>query len=170
MKKLIWLIGVLLVAVISYTLAFPYITITHIKTAVEEKDSEEMSENIDFTVLRQNVKEQLIEQVTNFKMSEMKDNPMGALAIAAVSIFVDGKADSYVSPFGLATLMEGKIPGEGKESETTEPFKNARYTYDSNSKFSAWVPTEKGEEIRFVLHRNGLDWKLDNIVLPGSDS
>ena len=169
MSKLFWLIGVLLIAVTSYTAAIPYITITHIKTAVSEQDSEALSENIDFTVLRQNIKEQLIERVTNFNMSEMKDNPMGALAIAAVSTFVDGKADSYISPSGLASLMEGKIPGEGKKSETTELLKNARYTYDSTSEFSAWVPTEKGEEIRFVLYRNGLDWKLENIVLPVSD-
>ena len=169
MKKLIWLIGTVLVAFFVYMVALPYLTFSQIKAAALENDSEVLSEKIDFTVLKQNLKEQLIEQVTNYKMSEMKDNPIGVLAIATVSVVVDGKVESYVSPAGLASLMEGKIPGEDESAEKGEPLKNAKYGFESAIEFSVSVPDDKGEEIRFILLRDGLDWKLENIVLPGSD-
>jgi hypothetical protein len=87
--------------------------------------------------------------------------------------------ESAVTPAGLANLMEGKKPlastpvptavtniKASAKTELLEPFKNARYTYDSFERFSVWVKDEKGEEIRFVLTRNGFSWKLTNIIIP----
>jgi hypothetical protein len=43
----------------------------------------------------------------------------------------------------------------------------ASYGFDSLSTFSVRVPhKETGEEIRLVLTRSGLDWKLSDVVLP----
>ena len=46
------------------------------------------------------------------------------------------------------------------------PFDNARYVFDNLNSFSIWVKSELGGEIRFVLIRDSLTWKLSNIVLP----
>ena len=68
--------------------------------------------------------------------------------------------------------MEGKKPNKGGNGSNTPPpkkdnlFKNARFSYDSMSKFSIWVPNDKGEEARFVLKREGFSWKLVNLVIP----
>ncbi|MBT5420253.1 MAG: DUF2939 domain-containing protein [Candidatus Cloacimonetes bacterium] len=176
MKKSHWIIVLLLIAGIGYVAASPLITINQIKSGIEEQDSEQLSENIDFPVLRQNMKEQFNAVMMKEAASELEDNPFGALAIGFASKLVDGMVDSFVTPSGLANLMEGKKPskhssGSSSDASTTksekrELFKNARYSYDSTSKFSVWVPNDDGEEIRFVIRRNGIEWKLANIVIP----
>ncbi|GMR06065.1 MAG: DUF2939 domain-containing protein [Gammaproteobacteria bacterium] len=174
MKKSHWIIVVLLLVTgIGYAAASPMITINHIKTGIEEQDSEKLSENIDFPVLRKNMKEQFNAALMKEATSELEDNPLGALAIGFASKLVDGMVDSLVTPSGIASLMEGRKPSNDQlsnpdttKSNKKEIFKNARYSYDSTSKFSVWVPNDNGEEIRFVIQRTGFDWKLANIVIP----
>lgn len=173
MKKLHWIISLTVLAGIGYAIASPFIAIENIKSAVNERDSEQLSDNIDFPVLRQNLKEQLNAYMMKEAGSDLQDNPFGVLAIGFASKLTDGIVDSFVTPSGLASLMEGKEPAKSvykssnpKESDENELFRNARYTFDSFSKFSVWVPNNKGEEIRFVLGRSGIKWKLVNIILP----
>jgi hypothetical protein len=175
MKKIIAFVVLFAIAVVGYIVAGPFITLHQIKSGVEQQDSEKLSEHIDFPTLRSNLKEQLNAFVMKEAVSELKDNPFAALAMGFASKLVEGMVDSFVTPSGLASLMEGKKPkqsqnGEVKPQESVEykpePFKNARYTYDSSSKFSVWVKDDKGDEIRFVLTRDGLSWKLSNIIIP----
>ena len=172
MKKALWAIGLLLVLVVGYVAAGPYLTVWAIKTAIVEQDSEKLSENIEFSTLRQNLKDQLNAEMMKSVVTELKGNPFAALAAAFVPEIVDGFVDSFVTPSGLAALMEGKKPSKNENEGNTAPpkkdslFKNARYSYDSTSKCSIWVPDDKGKEARFVLQRNGLSWKLINIVIP----
>jgi len=172
MKKSIWIVGVVLVLVVGYVAAGPYLTVSAIKTGIVENDSEKLSENIDFQTLRQNMKDQLNAAMMKNAATEMKDNPFAALAVGLATKMVDGIVDSFVTPSGLASLMEGKKPNKGETGgNSSSPkkddlFKNARLSYDSVSKFSIWVPNDKGEEARFVLKRDGLSWKLVNIVIP----
>ncbi|MCI5218995.1 MAG: DUF2939 domain-containing protein [Candidatus Electrothrix sp. LOE2] len=172
MKKIVWVAGVVLVLIVGYVAAGPYLTVSAIKTGIVEKDSEKLSENIEFPTLRQNMKEQLNATMMKNAATELKDNPFAALAAGFATKMVDGIVDSFITPSGLAALMEGKKPSQGKNSDnTTQPkkddlFKNARYSYDSMSKFSIWVPNDKGGEARFVLNRGGISWKLVNLVIP----
>jgi len=172
MKKIVWIGVVILVLVVGYAAAGPYLTISAIKTGIVEKDSEKLSENIDFPTLRQNIKEHLNAEMMKSAATELKDNPFAALAAGLATKMVDGIVDSFVTPSGLAALMEGKKPSkEGNGGNPSPPkkgdlFKNARYSYDSTSKFSIWVPNDKGEEARFILKREGLSWKLVNIIIP----
>lgn len=172
MKKSIWIVGVVLVLVVGYVAAGPYLTVSAIKTGIVENDSEKLSENIDFQTLRQNMKDQLNAAMMKNAAIEMKDNPFAALAVGFATKMVDGIVDSFVTPSGLTSLMEGKKPNKGETGgNSSSPkkddlFKNARFSYDSVSKFSIWVPNDKGEEVRFVLKRDGLSWKLVNIVIP----
>jgi len=171
MKKSYWIIALLLAVVIGYVAASPLITISQIKSGIEDQDSEQLSENIDFPVLRQNLKEQLNAHLVKEATSDLENNPFGALALGFASKLVDGMVDSFITPSGLANLMEGKKPTNKSSSDLTEPeerklFKDGRYSYDSTSRFSVWVPTDNGEELRFVIRRKGIEWKLSNIVLP----
>jgi hypothetical protein len=47
-----------------------------------------------------------------------------------------------------------------------QELQNARYSYDSLRQFSVWLPDDKGQETRFVLQRDGVSWRLVNLVLP----
>lgn len=172
MKKIIWIVGIIMISVVGYVAAGPYLTVSAIKTGIIEQDLEKLSENIDFPILRQNLKEQLKTAMIKNAAAELKNNPFAALAVGLATKMVDGIVDSFVTPSGLAAFMEGKNPIKNGGAGRTEPpkkdelFKNARFSYDSVSKFSIWVPNDQGEEARFVLHRDGLSWKLVNLIIP----
>jgi hypothetical protein len=162
------------IIIVGYVTAGPFITIYQIKSGVEDQDSEKLSEHIDFTSLRTNLKQQLNALVAREAASGSHDNPFAALAMGVAAKLVEGVVDTFVTSSGLANLMEGKKPLQSEGSEQSagsgtvrhELFKNARYTYDSTSKFSVWVKDGNGGEIRFILTRDGLAWKLSNIVVP----
>ena len=173
MKKAIQIAGIILMFVVGYVAAGPYLTISAIKTAIVEKDSEKLSENIDFPTLRQNMKDQLNAAMMKKAATEIKNNPFTVLAVGLAAKMVDGMIDSFVTPGGLAAFMEGKKPSDngagGRVSEQPKRedlFKNARFSYDSMSQFSIWVSNDKGKEVRFILKRDGFNWKLVNIVIP----
>ena len=178
MKKNILFVGLLLLIVGGYVVAGPYITISAIKDGIVERDADKLSDNIDFPALRQNLKDQINAQVMQNAATELKDNPFAALAVGFASKMVDGVVDAYVTPSGLAKIMEGEKPNIQKNNgaisdkeindapKKEDLFKNARYSYDSMSRFSIYVPNDKGEEARFVLKRQDLSWKLVNIEIP----
>jgi len=178
MKKLILLIIVAVICFMGYFWASPYITVYKIKNGIIEQDAEKLSENIDFPVLRQNLKEQFNAQMMMEASTELKDNPFGFLGMAIASKLVDGLVDIFVTPSSLTSLMEGKKPSKERDYKSiksdvhkdTKPFRNARYSFDSTDKFSIWVPSEIGGEIRFVLTRSGITWKLTNIAVPFNKS
>lgn len=182
MKKNILIAGLLLVVVGGYVAAGPYLTVSAIKDGIVEKDSEKLSDNIDFPALRQNMKDQLNAQVMQNATTELKDNPFAALAAGFASKMVDGIVDAFITPSGLAKIMEGKKPDVKKsnndkntEAKNDAPkkedlFKNATYSYDSTSKFSIYVPNDKGEEARFLLKRQDFSWKLVSIEIPMNKS
>src|SRR2546422_4953712 len=152
--------------IVGYGIISPYITVYKIKEGIKNQDSEKLSKNIDFQLLRQNLKEQVSAYMVKKAMIELKNNPFGPLAIVLVPKLVDGIVDTFVTPAGLVNLMEGKKPGENFDQREREPFRNATYSFDSLSKFSIWIPNDHTEEVRFVLTRGILNWKLSNIVIP----
>ncbi len=177
MKRAIWMGAVGLLSVVAYTVAGPYITVHQIRIGVEKQDLEKLSENIDFPLLRQNLKEQLNALMMKEIVAELEDNPFSALALGLAPKLADGMVESFITPAGLANLMEGNKPTQGDVSKPlNEPnasrrqlFENARYAFDSTSKFSVSVIDGNGEEVRFVLNRNGLHWKLSNIVIADTN-
>ena len=178
MRMRVAALTLLAVAVCGYTAAGPLITLHGMKVGIRERDSEKLSEYIDFLTLRMNLKEQVNAVVMKEAATQMKENPFAALGIAVASKVAESLVESAVTPAGLANLMEGKKPlaptaapsaatdiAPSAKTGQGEPFKSARYTYDSTERFSVWVKDDKGEEIRFVLTRNWLSWKLTNIIL-----
>ena len=174
MRTFVFLASAALLLVVAYLAAGPYIAISEIKKAVAEQDSERLAEKIDFSMLRQDLKEQLRAKGIAMAVNEAQSNPLAALVAGLATTMVDGVVDSFVTPAGLASLMGGEKRSNqtSRRSEASSPrekdalFRNARYGYDSLSKFSAWVPTDDGKEVRFILQRDGLSWRLVKVVLP----
>jgi DUF2939 family protein len=126
-------------------------------------------------MLRTNLKEQVNAVVIKEATAKMSENPFGLLGMGLAAKLAESIVESAVTPSGLANIMQGGSPGgqrkvalteSGNEVNTTEPFSNARYNYDSSEKFSAWVKNNNGDEVRFVLSRNWFFWKLTNIIVP----
>ncbi len=178
-SKLAVIGGILIAAVVVYAAVGPFFTIHQIKTGIEQQDSEKLSENIDFPMLRSNLKDQIGAMMMKQAAAESKDNPFGALGIMFASKMVESAVDSMITPSGLQNLMTGAPPTRPQEagqpsqqsdqSAKADPFRNVRYTFDTQSKFSIWVKRpdlDETKEVRFVLTRDGLSWKLSNIVIP----
>ena len=81
-----------------------------IKVAVETGDSEKLSEDINFPLVRQNLKEQLSAAMATNARDELSDNPFAALAIAFSDKLVEGMLDTFVTPSGIASLISGRNP------------------------------------------------------------
>lgn len=175
MKKSLIIVITCLSLLMLYVGVGPYLVASEIKESVIEKDSEKLSKNIEFPLLRKNIKEQLNAVIMKQSASELEDNVFIALALTLATTVTDKIVDSFITPSGLSQLMEGgkntngKAPKvkEGKKQDD-ELFKKVRYTYDSLDRFSVWSTNHRGEVIRFILRRNGLVWKLVNIEIPVS--
>lgn len=178
MRKSLWFLLSVLLAMVGFVVAGPYLAIAEIKTGIVEQDSKRLYGSIDFPLVRQSLKEQLKVAAMKSATTEVEGNPLAALVAGLATTLVDGMVDSFVTPAGLASFMEGHKPsrpgpgqaGEVNSTESDDLLQYARYSYDSISEFSVWVPTDDGDEIRFALQRSGLSWKLVSLILPIGDS
>ena len=174
MKKALVAVVIFVASGVGYVAAGPFITINDIRSTIKQGDSEALSSSVDFPVLRSNLKEQLNALMMKELASQIDDNPFAALGMAVAAKLTDGIVDTLVTPYGLARLMSGERPSRSGEKPTaSEPpggklLRDVRYRYDSVSKFSAWVKKDQGGEICFVFSRDGISWKLSNIILPES--
>lgn len=159
-----------------YIAATPYITAHQIKSAAEKKDSDALSEHIDFPSVRQSLKDQLNTVIMKeMATEEMQNNPFAALGAAFASTMVDKILELYVTPAGITQMLEGDKPNlnqapHGQSASTPPssktPLSNASMSYQSFNKFAITATNEKGEEGTFILHRHGISWKLAEIIIP----
>ncbi len=170
-------IVVSIVAIIfaSYVVAAPYITVHQMKEAAKQRDGEALSEHIDFPSVRQSFKDQLnakfAKEVSEDK--DMSDSAFAPLGMAFASVVIDKAIDVYVTPAGITQLMAGEslVPDTSREdgrddSVNREPLSEASMSYEAISKFSVRVKNEDGEEVKFVLRRRGIGWKMTDIIIP----
>ena len=129
------------------------------------------------------------------KKNDEKEGRFSGFALKFAKKFANHMVDAYVTPEGLSKLMGGETKKDAPKGETfpresgdtqTSPssgskpaspleisseeklklLKNARFAYSSPSRFIITMPTKNDKEIRFILRREGLVWKLNNIILP----
>ncbi len=170
-SKKIWVFALFLVIFIGYVIAGPYLTMYKLKSAIVEKDAEGISQYIDFPALRQNLKAQFNKSLVDNASSELAGNPFAGFAVALSTQLVDGMINSFMTPEGLAGLMGGGKTYEKKKStqntkEDPELFKEASFVYESISKFSVSIPVENDESVKIILTRNGLSWKVVDLIFP----
>jgi hypothetical protein len=182
MKK----IGIVIAAfaLVAYVIALPYITLYQMKKAVDNHDSEALSSHIDFPSVRESIKDQLNAKLMDkMQGDDVEKNPFAALGMAFAGTLVDKMVDAYVTPTGIAQLMEGENPyrkkykkdrnvetaptdGSAPASEAS-PKKDALVdvdlSYKANDRFEV---LDQKQGTRFVLRRQGLEWKLAEVILP----
>jgi hypothetical protein len=169
--------SILLLTIGTFYLASPRIAVSGLRDAIARGDSIELGDRIDFTRVRQSLKDQVNALVLGESYEKLASNPFGSFAIGVASKLIEGMLDSFVTPAGLADLGRGRIPMDDPSSSEASsdpskpeppepPFARARLDRESLDRFSAWVPAEDGGEIRFVFRRHGIGWKLTDIILP----
>jgi hypothetical protein len=80
-----------------------------------------------------------------------------------------------VTPAGLGAVMEGHkiwkrvddgISPPDPAAPAPEALHDARYRYESPSRFTATMIDDAGGSMVFVMTRDGLHWQLSDIRLP----
>jgi hypothetical protein len=174
MKKIAGWILLIVLAAGLYAAAAPYLTLYMIKSGVEQSDPEKISKYVDFPALRANLKAQLHSHIQSGETPSSSENPVAKAANRLVSKMADDAVDSLVTPAGLKTLVQGEqrrerstrdsSPGAGESKGGV--LKNASCRYENLDTFSVTTKDDKNREIRLILSRSGLSWKLSNIILP----
>lgn len=167
--------GVVAGLVAVYIVASPYITVYQIKSAAESHDGEALSEHIEFSSVRQNIKEQMNAMIEK-KMAEdenMKDNPFSGLASLFAEKMVDRMVKVYITPGGITQLMAGEKPqvktveeGAKVDVASRTPLSDPSMSYASLSKFVVKVKGYDGKVGKFILRRRGIGWKVTEIIIP----
>ena len=166
-------LAIAVVLVVAYLAASPWLTAYQLRAALEAQDSEALVEHVDFPTLRQNLKDDLNAMLVQETQDE--ENPFAALGVLLGSAIVDRMVDAFVTPAGLAGLLNA--PGRNVLQEDA-PVRRRGLTDDlgdTNLQMGYWsinrfdiVATNKetGDQVRFVLRRRGVGWKLTRIRLP----
>ncbi|WP_242107692.1 DUF2939 domain-containing protein [Luteimonas aquatica] len=183
MKKWLWLVVLVLVALLAYVAAGPFLTVRAIRAAVKAGDAAALSEQVDFPALRSSFKAQFADRLAR-QAGDAGGNPLAAFGLGLANSLAGSAIDGLVTPSGLGAMMEGRQiwdrvnnePFRGREDEVAadgsvaaarpEPLHDPKYRFESLSRFTATVSDRNGRPMVFVFTRHGLDWKLSDIVLP----
>lgn len=170
-------LAALLLALVAYVAAGPWIAMRGIQRAVETKNLTDLSRYINFEKLRPNIQSQM-EEIIAAQIAN-SGGILGSAAAGAANVVAGAAAEGMVSPTGIAVLLEGNAlvnratgnmkPGSGIAAggpKSLEAFKNAKTRYISMNAFQATVDVNNDLVVDFVLEREGFTWKLANIKLP----
>lgn len=176
MKKIIITLSSLIVIGLGLYLASgPFITIHGIKSSIKEKDSDRLSTYIEFDLLKKNLKEQFNTEMLKITSADPDKNPLGMMVAGFASQVVDGLLDVYLTPSSIALLLEGEKPDlygsfnhqKQAKKEAIEPLEEYRVRFISHSRFYVYTKGSHDQEIKIVLQRFGLEWKMTNIIFDG---
>lgn len=190
MKKIGIAAGVVVVLVVLWVAAGPYLTVYRMKGAAENRDGEALSSHVDFPALRKSLKDQMNSMMgVNRDVTSVKDIPLAAIGSLFGGMITDKLVDLYVTPESIVKLMSGRKPDQdrdkggmfgfgSKDGEPAQndpatdasgerPFSDAAMSYDGLDRFTVTLRDEDpARNITFVLRRQGLSWKLTEILLP----
>ncbi|GHH56381.1 DUF2939 domain-containing protein [[Pseudomonas] boreopolis] len=183
MKRWWWLPPCLVFcALLGYVVSGPYLAIRAIGQAIERQDTAALGRHVDFPALRANLKAQVDDYLVRQAGPGLQSSLLGAFALRAAGGVAGAGVDAVATPAGIGALLQGRTLWKRATGDTVggatvggdtyaaprpdRPLARYEGRFDSISRFSATVHTEAGTPVVFVLGRDGLRWKLTNIVLP----
>lgn len=174
MKK--WLIAaaVLLVLLLAYAVAGPYLAINGIRNVVASGQYGELSRFVDFEKLRASVTPQIQQRIAGGIIGHMGRGTASDVVSGVTSVISEPAIDAMVSPIGIATLLRGsalakQLSGQvkpGEQPRAFDPLKDAKTGFESPSLFTATVANAEGQPVVFEFTRTGVAWKLTGLRLP----
>lgn len=179
MKKWLWLAVVVLIALLAYVAAGPFLTVRAIREAVKTGDTVMLEKQVDFPALRSSFKAQLADHLAREASTHLDDGPLATFGIGLANSLMATAIDGLITPTGISAMLEGRRVWDRVNNEPFSPpseddpaasrpqvLQNPNYDYESLSRFTATVTDQQGRPVVFVLTRHGLDWKLSEILLP----
>ena len=175
-KKILGSIVVLVIAIVGYLYASPYLVLNSIKTAAQNGESEKVSQYIDYPSVRQSFKDQMNAVMAKELMKQDNDG-FAALGAMFAATMVDKMIDGFVTPEGMTLMLQGKDlkqsaqqsigvqDSSNQENEEPKPEYEAGYT--SLNDFEVVIKDQdQSKEVKVLMVRDGLSWKIHKIAVP----
>jgi Protein of unknown function (DUF2939) len=145
----------------------PYSTIDNLKNATANRNSEALSESIDFPALRMSIKENVKAQVLK-QMAGAEAPTTVKMTPAQVEKTIEPVVDKLVTPEGLDRLIHDKIPEAKIDlSNLDRDINKSDLTmgYESFDRFVVRITdkVDRSKNVSLILKRSGLGWKLAGI-------
>lgn len=186
MKKWIIAIAVLLVLLLGYVAAGPYLAIRGIHRSLQSRELGNLERYVDFPALRANIRAQVEDRLARAAGERAEGMLGGSLAAQVMGQLSATAVDAMVSPTGIAVLLEGRalarriggeplpgVPQPGAPAtdgdapgNRSDPLADAETAYESPSRFTATTRGAEGRPVVFVFERKGITWRLTDIRLP----
>lgn len=170
MKGVLAVLLLVLAGLAGWAGSGPYRVADEIREGIRTADTALLEKHVDFPRVRDSLKQQLSESISARAERDSATNPFAKMAAGIALALVDSMVDAFVTPAGLAGLAGGSVgdADAGGRDERPEPFRNARKVWESPGRFAIRVPGRDGhEDVVFLLTREGLQWRMTSIRLPG---
>ena len=173
-KKILGSVIALVIAIAGYLYASPYLVLNSIKTAAQNGESEKVSQYIDYPSVRQSFKDQMNAMMMK-EVQKQENNGFAALGAMLASAMVDKMIDAVVTPEGMTLMLQGKdlkqsvSGGENESAEHKQEEHQPDYetSYTSFNDFQVVIKDpNKSKEVKVLMVRDGLSWKINKIVVP----
>lgn len=176
----------------AWYFAAPAYTLSRMKAAAEANDSAALSAYIDFPALREDLKAEIMAQVTA-ELRRHPEAPFAGIGGAMAGAMVGPVVDAMISPAGLRTMFTLARPAAGGPAATgpatsrpPSPAPQVRLPRPGAappalrvaddpvivrrglSEFL--VASRQDRRAGLVFRRHGLSWKLSGVDLPARDS
>ncbi|MCA8100929.1 DUF2939 domain-containing protein [Burkholderia contaminans] len=120
---LIVVLAVAIIVAIGYAYASPYVALGRLKSAIDARDAQAISEYVDFPSLRISLKQQVTEELMRRIDAVKKNNPFAVIGALIGSALIGPLVDAYATPEGVAALMSG-LPPRGNPGERPAEWSN----------------------------------------------
>jgi hypothetical protein len=107
---IVGLLEIVIVAVLGYAYASPYLALDRLKRAADARDAQTVSEYVDYPALRESLKEQIGGLLTRRIEARASGNPLAALGAMIGVALIGPLVDAYATPDGVAALLNGMPP------------------------------------------------------------
>ncbi|OXI73224.1 hypothetical protein CFB81_07790 [Burkholderia sp. AU28863] len=114
---------VALIAALGYAYASPYVALGRLKSAINARDAQAISEYVDFPALRISLKQQVTEELMRRIDAMKKNSPFAVIGALIGSALIGPLVDAYATPEGVAALMSG-LPPRGNPGERPPEWSN----------------------------------------------
>jgi hypothetical protein len=179
MKKWIALAAALVLLLVGYVAAGPFLAIRGIQASLQDRDLGRLERHVDFETLRGNLRGQV-----ESRLAKAAEGIGGGTFAGAAREFVgqiSGHAvDAMVSPTGIAVLLEGRSlsrritggadagapPTDPGQPAAFQPLSQAETRFESPTRFTATTTSAEGKPVVFVFELQGLRWRLTDVRLP----
>ena len=115
---LIALVVVVVIAVLGYGYASPYVALDRLKRAADARDVDTVNEYVDYPALRDSLKLQVSGLLT--RRLGHSGNPLAAIGAMIGVALIGPLVDAYATPDGVAALLNG-MPPRGEPGERPPP-------------------------------------------------